>query len=147
MNSSKQKSSAALLDGQQNKKTKLWPWMVILVILIVLPYAQMRSHEFINWDDHIYIYNNSIVSAGLSWIGVGWAFISYTASNWHPLTWISHMLDSSLFGPTPIAAHMISMLWYIGCVLLVFFLFLRLGVSLRAAFFMTAFFGLHPLHV
>jgi len=147
MNSSKQKSSAALLDGKKHKKTKLWPWMVILVILIVLPYAQMRSHEFINWDDHIYIYNNSIVSAGLSWIGVGWAFISYTASNWHPLTWISHMLDSSLFGPTPGATHLINMFWYIGCVLLAFLLFLRLDVSPKTAFFMAAFFGLHPLHV
>ena len=129
------------------KKKILWPLTFTLAILIVLPYAQMKSHEFINWDDSFYIYNNSVVSAGLSWLGVGWAFITDTASNWHPLTWISHMLDSSLFGPNPIAAHMISMLWYIGCVLLTFFLLLRLGVSLWAAFFMTAFFGLHPLHV
>jgi tetratricopeptide (TPR) repeat protein len=107
----------------------------------------MRSHEFINWDDSFYIYNNSVVSDGLSWLGVGWAFITDTAYNWHPLTWISHMLDSSLFGPTPMAAHLVNLLWYIGCVLLAFLLFLYFGASSYAAFFMAAFFGLHPLHV
>ena len=129
------------------KKTKLWSLPVILAILISLPYAQMIAHGFIIWDDPYYIYNNPMVCAGLSWLGVGWAFITGVTANWHPLTWISHMLDSSLFGPTPAAAHMINMLWYIGCVLLSFFLFLRLEASPPAAFFMAAFFGLHPLHV
>jgi protein O-mannosyl-transferase len=147
MNPSDKIMPANELERQQEKKTNLWPWLVILTILILMPYAQMKSHDFINWDDPFYIYNNSMVRAGLSWMGIGWAFITGTASNWHPLTWISHMLDSSLFGPSPVAAHMVNMLWYIGCVLLSFFLFLHLGASLKAAFFMTAFFGLHPLHV
>jgi protein O-mannosyl-transferase len=147
MNPSKQKSSPVLLDRQPTMKTRLWPWLVFLVILIILPYAQIKSHEFINWDDHIYIYNNPMVSAGLSWLGVGWAFIAGTASNWHPLTWMSHMLDSSLFGPTPEAAHLVNIFWYISCVLLAFLLFIRLDASPKAAFFMAAFFGLHPLHV
>ncbi len=147
MNPSKQKSSAFVSDDPPTRKLKLWPWLVILAIVIILPYAQIKSHEFINWDDHIYIYNNSMVSAGLNWLGVGWAFITGTASNWHPLTWISHMLDSSLFGPTPKAAHLVNIFWYIGCVLLAFLLFIRLDASPTAAFFMAAFFGLHPLHV
>jgi protein O-mannosyl-transferase len=129
------------------KKVKLWPWLVVLAVLISLPYIQMNSHEFINWDDPYYIYNNPVVSAGLSWSGIAWAFTTGITANWHPLTWISHMLDSSLFGPTPATAHMINMLWYIGCVILIFFLFLRLGASYEAAFFMAAFFGVHPLHV
>jgi tetratricopeptide (TPR) repeat protein len=107
----------------------------------------MYSHEFIIWDDPYYIYNNPIVSAGLSWIGVAWAFTSAITANWHPLTWISHMLDSSLFGPTPAAAHMVNMILYIGYVLLTFSLFLHFEASPKAAFFMAAFFGLHPLHV
>lgn len=135
------------MESQLTGKTRLMPWLVTLAILIALPYAQMASHEFINWDDSFYIYNNPIVSAGLSWMGMGWAFITGTASNWHPVTWISHMLDSSLFGPTPMAAHLVNMVWYIGCVLLAFLLFLRLDASPGAAFFMAAFFGLHPLHV
>ena len=124
-----------------------WLYFVFLITFAALPYLQIISHDFIVWDDPYYIYNNSIVKAGLSWLGLGWAFITFAASNWHPLTWISHMLDSSLFGPTPGAAHVVNLLWYLGCVALAFFLFMRLGVSAGAAFFMTAFFGLHPLHV
>jgi tetratricopeptide (TPR) repeat protein len=121
--------------------------MIFLAVLIASPYVQMESHQFINWDDPYYVSNNPVVSAGLSLMGVGWAFITGTASNWHPLTWISHMLDSSLFGPNAKAAHMVNLLWYMGCVILAFFLFLRLEASTTAAFFMAAFFGLHPLHV
>jgi hypothetical protein len=147
MNPPKQKMVTIVLDKQLMKKTKLLSLLVFLAILVSLPYAQMISHEFIIWDDPYYIYNNPMVSEGLSWLGVGWAFITGVTANWHPLTWISHMLDSSLFGPTPAAAHMVNILWYIGCVLLTFFLFLRFEASPQAAFFMAAFFGLHPLHV
>ena len=129
------------------KKTKPWSWFIILAILISFPYAQMYSHEFIIWDDPYYIYNNPMVSSGLNWIGIVWAFTSGITANWHPLTWISHMLDSSLFGPTPAAAHMVNMILYIGCVLLAFSLFLHFEASVTAAFFMAAIFGLHPLHV
>ena len=141
-----QKPALALKD-QPPKKTKLWPWLVLLAALIASLYAQMESHQFINWDDPYYISNNPMVSAGLSWLGVGWAFTTGIVANWHPLTWISHMLDSSFFGPTAKAAHLVNLVWYIGCVILAFFLFLRLNAAPAAAFFMAAFFGLHPLHV
>jgi len=129
------------------KKTNRLLFSGLLILLILLPYLQMHSHEFINWDDPDYIYNNPMVSAGLSWFGTGWAFITGTAANWHPVTWMSHMVDSTLFGPTPEASHLINLFWYIGCVLLVFFLSLRLGASPAASFFMAAFFGAHPLRV
>jgi len=147
MNPSKPKRSASLLNGQLKVNIRLWPWLVILAILIILPYAQIKSHDFIIWDDPYYIYNNPVVASGLSKAGIAWAFTTGITANWHPLTWISHMLDVSLFGPTPAAAHMINILWYLGCVILIFFLFLRLGASSAAAFFMAAFFGVHPLHV
>lgn len=144
---STQKSSVDILENKIKNKPVLWRSLIILIILTVMPYAQMASHEFINWDDPFYISDNSIVSAGLNWLGFGWAFITSTASNWHPLTWISHMLDSSLFGATATASHMVNLFWYVGCVVLVFLLFLKLGASVPVAFFMTAFFALHPLHV
>lgn len=134
-------------ENQTMKKTKPLLWSGLLVLLILLPYWQMYSHQFINWDDPHYIYHNPIVSQGLSWPGILWAFTTGVTANWHPLTWMSHMLDSSLFGPTPAAAHLVNLCWYMGCVILVFFLFLKLGASLPAAFFMASFFGLHPLHV
>jgi cytochrome c-type biogenesis protein CcmH/NrfG len=143
MNSRKNNSCST----SASPKIPLWLYLVFLIALTALPYLQIISHDFIIWDDPYYIFDNSIVKAGLSWLGLGWAFITFAASNWHPLTWISHMLDSSLFGPTPGAAHVVNLLLYLGCVALAFFLFMRLGVSAGAAFFMTAFFGLHPLHV
>lgn len=146
MDLSQKKSSFGLFKTKIAEKNVLW-LCVLLAALTALPYLQMASHEFINWDDPYYIYNNSMVCDGLSLLGIGWAFITATASNWHPLTWISHMLDASLFGPTPQAAHMINLVWYLGCVLLAFSLFLRLNASAGAAFLMAAFFGLHPLHV
>jgi len=134
-------------ENQTMKKIKPLLWSGLLVVLILLPYGQMHSHQFINWDDPHYIYQNPIVSQGLSRPGILWAFTTGVTANWHPLTWISHMLDSTLFGPTPAAAHLVNLCWYMGCVILVFFFFLRLGASLPAAFFMASFFGLHPLHV
>jgi len=144
---STQKSSVDILKNKITNKLLLCLWLIILVVLTVVPYAQMSSHEFINWDDPFYISENSLVSSGLSWIGIGWAFITNTASNWHPLTWISYMLDSSLFGASATTVHMVNLFWYVGCVILVFFLFLNLKASIPAAFLMTAFFALHPLHV
>ena len=125
-----------LLENQMMKKKKLMLWLAFLATLILLPYLQMRSHEFINWDDPYYIYNNPMVSQGLSWLGVGWALTTGVTANWHPLTWLSHMLDFSLFGPMPAAAHMVNLLWYIGCVILTFLFFLRIDASFEAAFLM-----------
>lgn len=144
MNTSLQKTASPSFRSKQEQR---WFWLVFISILISLPYLQMLSHDFINWDDPFYIYNNHMVTRGLSWMGIGWAFITVTTANWHPLTWISHMLDASFFGPTPQATHMVNLFWYTGCVLMIFFLFLRLGVSHSSAFLMAAFFGVHPLHV
>ncbi|KQC09727.1 MAG: hypothetical protein APR62_13575 [Smithella sp. SDB] len=135
------------MENKTANKRALWPWLIVLAVITFVPYAQMTSHEFINWDDPFYISDNSIVSSGLSLLGVGWAFITCTASNWHPLTWISHMMDASLFGITATASHMINLFLYVGCTILAFFLFLNLEASAPAAFLMAAFFSLHPLHV
>jgi hypothetical protein len=104
-----------MLNNRLSQKNKVWLSLIFLTLFISLPYLQMQSHEFINWDDPYYIYNNPLVTTGLSWMGVGWAFITGVTANWHPLTWLSHMLDSSLFGPTPSVTHMVNMIWYIGC--------------------------------
>jgi len=119
----------------------------LLAATVALVYFRVGENAFIVWDDPDYIYENPVVSSGLSWLGVGWAFVTFTASNWHPLTWLSHMLDTTLFGPTPRAAHFINLLWYIGCVLLAFVFFVRLRASLWTAFLMAALWGVHPLHV
>jgi tetratricopeptide (TPR) repeat protein len=129
------------------KKPFFWIALALLGLLVMTPYLQVATHEFINWDDPVYIFNNQVVASGLTWSGASWAFITGHAANWHPLTWLSHMLDTSLFGPTSRGAHLVNVTWHILNSILVYILFQRLGASLVASFFMAAFFGLHPLHV
>jgi tetratricopeptide (TPR) repeat protein len=128
-------------------KQHSWPALVLLGLLVMVPYLQVMNHAFINWDDPHYIFTNRVVTSGLTWTGVSWAFTTNYAANWHPLTWMSHLLDSTLFGASPRGVHLVNVAWHTLNSLLVCVLFRRLGVSIPASFFMAAFFGLHPLHV
>src|SRR5262249_43374780 len=79
---------------------------VILVALVLvgattLAYMRALNSEFVYLDDRMYVTENAMVLHGLTWEGVRWAFTSIQASNWHPLTWLSHMLDNSLYGQNP----------------------------------------------
>ena len=80
----------------------------------------MLHHDFICLDDDSYIVSNSHVNKGLTWAGLGWAFQSGYAANWHPLTWISHMLDCQLFGLNPGGHHLTNLLFHVANTLLLF---------------------------
>src|SRR6267142_6389647 len=80
-----------------------------LVILTVAVFWQVKNNEFIIYDDPDYVTANVHVQRGLSWSGVVWAFSSYAAFNWHPVTWISHMLDVTLFGQSPLGPHLVNL--------------------------------------
>src|SRR5262245_37966930 len=69
-----------------------------LVVATVAVYADVRSHAFLNFDDPLYVTANAVVQSGLTWAGVRWALTATAAQNWHPITWVSHMTDVSLFG-------------------------------------------------
>ena len=129
------------------KISPVWLYGFFLAAMVVLVYGRIGENDFILWDDPYYLYENPMVVKGFSWLGVGWAFVTFTASNWHPLTWLSHMLDATLFGLSPQAAHGMNLFWHVACVLLVFVFFRRLGASSLAAFLMAAFWGMHPLRV
>jgi tetratricopeptide (TPR) repeat protein len=104
-------------------------------------------NDFIRYDDRDYITANPHVLSGLNWDGVKWAFTTAYASNWHPLTWLSHMMDVQLFGVRPAWHHFISLLLHIANTVLLFLLLRRLtGADWRSAF-VAGFFALHPLHV
>jgi len=107
----------------------------------------VRQHGFVLYDDPEYVTENPQVQAGLTLSGVRWAFVTFHASNWHPLTWLSHMLDCQLFGLDPAAHHLISALFHaINSGLLLLLLFRLTGVLWPSAF-AAALFALHPLHV
>ncbi|MEP7014131.1 MAG: hypothetical protein ABI925_01690, partial [Verrucomicrobiota bacterium] len=110
-------------------------------------YAQVIGHQFVNLDDYLYICENPMVNRGLSLAGLGWAFTTFHAANWHPLTWIAHMIDSQVFGMNAGGHLFVNVLIHTANVLLVFALLFRTtGFQWRSAF-VAALFALHPLHV
>ena len=120
---------------------------VALALVTLLVYLPMLRHGFVNYDDPDYITNNSHVKAGLTWPGFVWAFQSSVASNWHPLTWVSHMIDCGLFGVNPAGHHLVNVLFHTANTLLLFFLLNQLTGAMWRSAFVAALFAWHPLHV
>jgi tetratricopeptide (TPR) repeat protein len=105
------------------------------------------GHEFVNFDDQIYVYENAVVSRGLTWEGVVWAFTQSHASNWHPATWLSHMLDCQLYELRPWGHHLSNVLLHgVNAVLLLLLLRQMTGAVWRSAV-VAAVFAVHPLRV
>jgi hypothetical protein len=77
------------------------PLGLLLLLVTLLVFLPTTLYQFINYDDEIYVVNNPFVNQGLSWLGFKWAFAAAHAANWHPLTWLSHMLDCDLFRLNP----------------------------------------------
>jgi protein O-mannosyl-transferase len=118
-----------------------------LAILMLAAYAPVLTHEFVNCDDPTYVTENLRVQGGLSWSNLAWAFTTSEAEFWHPLTWLSHMLDCQCFGLKPWGHHLTNLLLHLANTLLVFFCFERLTGARARSFVVAALFGLHPLHV
>ncbi len=107
----------------------------------------MLHNGFVNLDDHQYIVDNPHVVSGLTSTNIVWAFKSGEASNWHPLTWISHMADCQMFGLNPARHHLVNLLFHIANTLLLFILLNRMTGGLWRSAFVAALFAWHPLHV
>ena len=120
---------------------------VLLISVIFAVYWLAVNHEFVKYDDDKYVTDNREVKSGLSRQGIRWAFTTGYASNWHPVTWLSHMADCELFGLRAGAHHLTSVLFHIANTLLLFVVLKRMTGALWASAFVAAVFGLHPLHV
>jgi tetratricopeptide (TPR) repeat protein len=118
-----------------------------LIFLTLLVYAQVCTHDFINLDDQTYIIENPHVRNGLTLDGIRWAFTESYASNWHPLTWLSHMLDCELFGLNPGLHHLVNLLFHLANTVLLFVVLARMTRDLWPSALVAALFALHPLHV
>ena len=131
------------------KSNKYWPLCIYLALSLttLAVYLPVRNHDFIDFDDYLYVTDNSNVQAGLTWHGIKWAFTTTQAYNWHPLTWISHMLDCQLYGLNPAGHHFTNVLFHIINTLFLFMLLRLLTGSLWRSAFVAALFALHPLHV
>ena len=126
-------------------------WKIIACIFLVLAtltvYGDLRNHHFINFDDDRYVTDNSSVQGGLTLTGVVWAFTTLHAGLWIPLTWLSYMVDSQLFGLHPGGFLLTNLLFHIANTLLLFLWLLRTTGALGPSFLAAALFALHPLHV
>ncbi|HWR98069.1 MAG TPA: glycosyltransferase family 39 protein, partial [Candidatus Methanoperedens sp.] len=118
-----------------------------LVLLVLAVYAGIGGHDFINYDDREYVVENPFVSRGLTGDGIARAFTSAYAANWHPLTWLSHMLDVRLFGLDAGWHHRMSLLLHVLGTAALFGALRQLTGALWRSALVAALFGVHPLHV
>jgi tetratricopeptide (TPR) repeat protein len=118
-----------------------------LLAITVLTFFGIWNNGFITFDDGDYLYRNRNLRNGLTWQSLVWAFNSGYAWNWHPLTWISHALDCTLFGLNPAGHHVVSLVLHCTNVVLLFLALRSLTGAFWRSAFVAALFGVHPLHV
>ncbi|HET6491087.1 MAG TPA: tetratricopeptide repeat protein [Syntrophales bacterium] len=118
-----------------------------LVIVTAMVFWQVGGFEFVRYDDDKYVMENPVVRSGLSLEGIRWAFRSFEQHNWHPLTWLSHMLDVQWFGLDAGRHHQVNLLFHILNTLILFIVLQRMTRALWKSAFVAALFALHPLHV
>src|SRR5213592_1366237 len=126
------------------------PDLLILLGLAVVTfgiYAQVIGHRFITIDDLSYIEGNPMVNRGVTLAGLAWAFTTFHEANWHPLTWIAHMIDSQIFGTFAGGHLLVNALIHTANTLLLFWLLLRTTHARWSSALVAALFALHPLHV
>lgn len=120
----------------------------LLIAITLAAYYRAPDNGFIeNLDDSKYVLDNPAVQAGLTANGIVWAFTSVHASNWHPLTWLSHMMDCWIYKLKPRGHHLTNLLFHLANVFLLFLVFSRMTGSVWRSAFVAALFGVHPLHV
>jgi len=123
-------------------------WLVCVALLLVTfaVYFQVRTHEFILYDDPDYVTSNPHVRAGLTVDGLVWAVANSDAGNWFPLTWVSHMVDCQIFGVSSGAIHLVNVFYHALAALLLFLVLRRMTGAVWRSAFVAFLFALHPLH-
>ncbi|MCE5250890.1 tetratricopeptide repeat protein [bacterium] len=120
---------------------------LVLIIATLAVYGQARHFDFTNYDDNKYVTENYSIRNGLNPESISWAFTTGYAANWHPLTWISHMVDYSLYGLGAGGHHITSVLFHVANTLLLFLVLRLMTGAFWQSAVVAAFFALHPLHV
>lgn len=121
--------------------------MLALTVACLTLYLQVSSFDFINIDDRPFIYENPAVLSGLNSKSIWWAFTAFHSANWHPVTWLSHMLDVTLFGPNPGPMHVVNVILHTIDSILVFVVFNKLTRRLWPSASVAFLFAIHPAHV
>ena len=120
---------------------------LFLVVATLAVYWQVLDNDFVHYDDGVYVTENLRVQKGVTFDNLTWAATSSLASNWHPITWISHMIDCQFYGLNPKGHHLTSLLFHVANTLLLLLIFVRMTGALWQSSLVAALFALHPLHV
>jgi Flp pilus assembly protein TadD len=120
---------------------------IFLATIVWAVFGQTLHHEFVSFDDGPYVYDNPIVQKGLTWEGFRWALTYSEIGHWHPLTWLSHMLDCQLFGVNAGEHHLTNVLFHTATVILLFLVLRQMTGALWRSAFVAAVFAIHPLRV
>jgi tetratricopeptide (TPR) repeat protein len=128
------------------QKNKISMVVAALVVTTVALYLQTVFFPFVYFDDDYYVFQNPVVSSGLSWEGVAWAFTSGHAANWHPLTWLSHMTDVQCFGMAAGGHHAVNVLFHAANSALLFLLLYRMTGSTARSACVALLFAVHPVN-
>src|SRR5881275_106992 len=118
-----------------------------IVVLIWIVFGQTLGHDFVNYDDKVYVYGNSLVTAGLSLHGLSQAFVDTQTNNWHPLTIVSHMIDCQFSDLKAGGHHFTNVFLHTIAAVLLFFWLRNISGKVWASAFVTALFAIHPLRV
>lgn len=133
--------------AKQNRALHKAALGLLLVAATLVLYSPVRDHDFLTYDDYQYVVYNAHVNAGLKWQTVQWALTSMEEANWHPLTWLSHALDSQLFGLNAGCHHLTNVAIHALNVLLLFLLLKQATGAVGRSFFVAALFAWHPFNV
>ncbi len=120
---------------------------ILLAVVTAAVYLPVARNGFVDYDDSDYVTTNSHVLSGVTWANIKWAFVTGRASNWHPLTWISHMVDCQMFGPKAAGPHVVNVLFHVANTVLLFGVLRRMTGAVWRSAAVAALFALHPLHV
>lgn len=120
---------------------------LILAAAVIAVYYQVCSYDFIEYDDPQYVYENPVIQKGFTHESVKWAFTAGQVAYWHPLTWLSHILDWKLFGANAGGHHFVNLVFHIANTILLFIVLARMTQSKLSSAFAVGLFALHPLHV
>ena len=136
-----------MLETPTQRAAPAWLVCSMLALAVLAVYGQTLGFGFISYDDPVYVVNNPWVQRGLDWEGVRWAFTSFYAANWFPLTWLSLMLDAEIAGVDPRMFHLTNLLLHTTSTLLLFQLLDRATGARWKSAWVAALFAVHPLHV
>jgi tetratricopeptide (TPR) repeat protein len=141
------KVRARTIQIQSPSRLTRIPVCGVIVALVWIVFGQTLFHDFVNYDDKVYVYGNPLVSAGLTWHGLARAFVDTYTNNWHPLTLISHMADCQLYGLKAGGHHFTNVFLHTIAAVLLFFWLRNITGAFWQTAFVTALFAIHPLRV